>query len=198
MPQAKFHPTHLVILQPIAGSLHLDHSVAPLCRPELHQVRISGPILHDISHDPFKPQPQMRRRQTPERALQQRLAQQAPCNERRLNTGLSAQPPPNEVLVAPRLQVRKALLESVPTTLVEIRALEIRRPILKVMEERAGYRRSAHGATRWSCRRQSRVFDSISTAPVALAGVQPRSLDSRPRPNRDPARFSIRAAALAI
>jgi hypothetical protein len=42
---AILEPAALIILEPVAGSLDLDHSVAPLEWPELDQIGKAGTIL---------------------------------------------------------------------------------------------------------------------------------------------------------
>jgi hypothetical protein len=42
---AMLEPAALIILKPVAGSLDLDHSVAPLEWPELDQIGKAGTVL---------------------------------------------------------------------------------------------------------------------------------------------------------
>jgi hypothetical protein len=83
----------------------------------------------------------MRGRKTPQRTLEQLRVQQTPGYERRLNPRLDEETLPNDGLEATRLQLRKACCKSLPTTRVEVRTLQVGRPVLKVMKERASDRR---------------------------------------------------------
>jgi len=139
--RAKLQESALVVLQAISRTLDLDQPVAPLVRPELHQIRKAGAVLHDVPHDPLEPPPQIRCRKARERQLQQRCTQQPPGDERRLNAGLLDEPPSNDLLVMPRLEGREALGETIAPPLVKIAAREVGGTVLEIVEKGARYRR---------------------------------------------------------
>ena len=84
--KAEADPSPLIILKPIPGSFHLDHSIALLVWPELDQIRQAAAVFTYVGEQPLAAAAQMSGRDAVERSIEESLGEQSPGNERRLNS----------------------------------------------------------------------------------------------------------------
>jgi hypothetical protein len=109
MCETVFEQSALIILQSITRALDLDHSIAPLLRPKLHQIGKSRAVSLHVAHDPFEPKPKMRGRDASQRPFQQTLVQQPPIDKCTLDAGFLCKVSANGRFISIGFQLRKAL-----------------------------------------------------------------------------------------
>src|SRR5262249_52390813 len=134
MRSAVAEPANLVVLQAIAGALHFDHSIAPLARPELDEIRKAAAIGLHVLQDAKEAALEMRRRQALQSDFEQLRRKQAPRHERGLDARLAQEGAANGMPIFAARELRKAQGELTLAAPMEVRRVQVRRRGVELVE----------------------------------------------------------------
>ena len=170
--QAIIQPTDLVVLQLVAGTLHLDQLIALFRRPEADQVRQAGTVGLDVGQQALEHALQVSRRHAIQRQRQQQFGQRVPGYEGRLQALLVAVAAPYLVAILRRVQQREAGLELRGAARRKIGRAQVGGTALERMEECARHRREHRRPAQQAEQRvEQRVLDIVRRRLVAVPMV---------------------------
>ncbi len=141
MTQRKVDPALLIVLQPVAWAFYFDQSITLLAGPELNEVWQTATMVGYVLQDAPKKRMQMLGGDARQCQLQQRLVEQAPADEVRLQPELFPKRAADAVTVLASAESAQTFIKQPCPASMEVRSREIGRASVKGVKERTGQRR---------------------------------------------------------